>query len=260
MKKLADHSVVVTGAARGIGRAIAALCAREGARVTLVDRMAPELSAAVETMKSDGCDVEARVCELTDAGAVADLFDAVMKKHGRIDGLVNNAGTTIYGSALETSLDDLMHVLRVHLAPTLLCAQAAAKVMMPAGRGRIVNMSSAAAEAAVTRLFGYSMAKAAIVSMTQHLAAELGEKGIAVNALAPGPVLTEALRGNQNPAVQQMLRSGIPMDRFAEPEEVAAAAVFLLSDAAGYINGHVLTIDGGLMAMRTPLHRLSGRS
>lgn len=260
MKNLANQSVVVTGAARGIGRAIATACAREGAHVTLVDRMAPELSATAEALRAEGHQVDAQVCDLTDPAAVAELFATVMKHQGRIDGLVNNAGTTIYGNVLGTSLDDLMQVLRVHLAPTLLCSQAAAKVMVQARRGRIINMSSAAAEAAVTTLFGYSMAKAAIISMTQHLAAELGEKGIAVNALAPGPVLTEALRGNQNMAVQQMLRSGIPMDRFAEPEEVAAAAVFLLSEAAGYINGHVLRIDGGLMAMRTPIHRLSGGS
>jgi gluconate 5-dehydrogenase len=128
--------------------------------------------------------------------------------------------------------------------------------MLPRGRGRIVNMASAAAQAAVTRLFGYSMAKAAIVAMTQHLAAELGGRGINVNALAPGPVLTEALRGNQNPAVQQALRDGIPLDRFAEPDEVAGAALFLLSAQAAYVNGHVLVVDGGLTSTRTRLDRL----
>jgi NAD(P)-dependent dehydrogenase (short-subunit alcohol dehydrogenase family) len=129
--------------------------------------------------------------------------------------------------------------------------------MLAAGRGRIVNMASAAAQAAVTRLFGYSMAKAAVISMTQHMAAEFGGRGVAVNALAPGPVLTEALRGNQNAAVQRLLRDGIPMDRFATPEEVALCAVFLVSDHAAYVNGHVLTVDGGLMSTRTRLDRLA---
>jgi NAD(P)-dependent dehydrogenase (short-subunit alcohol dehydrogenase family) len=129
--------------------------------------------------------------------------------------------------------------------------------MLAAGRGRIVNMASAAAQAAVTRLFGYSMAKAAVVSMTQHMAAEFGGRGVTVNALAPGPVLTDALRQNQNAAVQQALRDGIPLERFAEPEEVAAAAVFLLSPHAAYVNGHVLMVDGGLMSTRTRLDRLA---
>jgi NAD(P)-dependent dehydrogenase (short-subunit alcohol dehydrogenase family) len=205
---------------------------------------------------SEGLKAEPRPCDLTDAAQVARLFDIVAAAHRRIDGLVNNAGTTVYGGALDTGWADLAEVLRIHLAPTLLCTQAAVRHMLPRASGRIVNMASAAAHAAVTRLFGYSMAKAAIVAMTQHLAAELGGRGITVNALAPGPVLTEALRGNQNPAVQQALRDGIPLERFAEPGEVAGAALFLLSDTAAYVNGHVLAVDGGLMSTRTRLDRL----
>jgi gluconate 5-dehydrogenase len=253
---LNDRVIVVTGAARGIGLAIAAASGRDGASVVLVDRLGDELQAAAGALRDAGLRAEARVCELTDELAVARLFDDVAAAHGRIDGLVNNAGTTVYGGALDTGWADLAEVLRIHLAPTLLCTQAAVRHMLPRGRGRIVNMASAAAQAAVTRLFGYSMAKAAIVAMTQHLAAELGGRGINVNALAPGPVLTEALRGNQNPAVQQALRDGIPLDRFAEPDEVAGAALFLLSAQAAYVNGHVLVVDGGLTSTRTRLDRL----
>jgi NAD(P)-dependent dehydrogenase (short-subunit alcohol dehydrogenase family) len=256
MPMLANKLIVVTGAGRGIGQAIAAACAHGGAKVLLVDRLASEVTAAAQSLREQGADAEAHVADLCDGDAVAALFKGVLQRQGRIDGLVNNAGTTVYGGALDTGLDELMRVLHVHLAPTLLCTQAVAPAMLAAGRGRIVHMASAAAEAAVTRLFGYSMAKAAIVSMTQHMAAEFGNRGVTVNALAPGPVLTEALRANQNPAVQQALRQGIPADRFAEPAEVAGAAVFLLSDPSSYVNGHVLTVDGGLMSLRTPLHRL----
>jgi gluconate 5-dehydrogenase len=254
---LHEQVIVVTGAARGIGRSIADACARAGATVVLVDRLADELAEAARKLQTHGLRVDPRPCELTDEAAVRRLFAGIAADHGRIDGLVNNAGTSVYGGALDTSWADLAEVLRIHLAPTLLCAQQAAERMLAAGCGRIVNMASAAAQAAVTRLFGYSMAKAAVVSMTQHMAAEFGGRGISVNALAPGPVLTEALRQNQNAAVQQALREGIPLERFAEPEEVAAAAVFLLSRHAAYVNGHVLVVDGGLMSTRTRLDRLA---
>lgn len=256
---LPDQVVVVTGAARGIGRAIAEACARERARVVLVDRLEAELAAATAAIEAAGGLAAGMPCEVTDEAAVQRLFDAVVERFGRVDGLVNNAGTTVYGGALDTRWADLAQVLQMHLAPTLLCAQAAARLMVGAGRGRIVNMASAAAHAAVTRLFGYSMAKAAVVSMTRHLAAELGGRGITVNALAPGPVLTEALKRNQDAAVQQALRDGIPLDRFAEPQEVAGAAVFLLSELGAYVNGHVLAVDGGLLATRTRLDRIATR-
>ena len=257
MDSLADQVIVVTGAARGIGLAIATACAEQGARVVLVDRLSDEVAAAAQGLQRRGLAAQVRVADLADREAVASLFDALLQREGRIDGLVNNAGTTVYGGALDTGLDDLMQVLRIHLAPTLLCTQAVVPAMLAAGRGRVVHMASAAAQAAVTRLFAYSMAKAAIVSMTQHMATEFAGRGVTVNALAPGPVLTEALRANQNPGVQRALRDGIPADRFAEPEEVAAAAVFLLGEQASYVNGHVLNVDGGLMAMKTPLHRVA---
>lgn len=257
MSMLADKVIVVTGAARGIGRAIATSCARMGARVTLVDRLGDEAAEVAERLRADGFDARAHSCDLLDEQAVSSLFGELMIRHSRIDGLVNNAGTTIYGGPLDTGVDEMLQAMRIHLVPALLCTRAVAPAMLAAGGGRIVHMASAAAEAAVTRLFAYSMAKAALLSMTRHMAAEFGERGVTVNALAPGPVLTEALRKNQNASVQQMLTDGIPMQRLAEPEEVASAAAFLLSDLAGYVNGHVLTVDGGLLALKTPLHRLT---
>lgn len=251
---LSGQVVLVTGAARGIGRAIATACVRAGATVELVDRLALDETASA---LADLGPVHAHVCELADEAAVARLFDTIAQRCGRLDGLVNNAGTTVYGGALDTGLADLRAILDMHLAPTLLCAQAAARLMLAAGRGRIVNMASAAADVAVTRLFGYSMAKAAVVALTKHMATEFGGQGVTVNALAPGPVLTDALRNNQNVAMQRALRADIPLDRFAEPDEVAGAALFLLSDLGSYINGHVLAVDGGMLSAGTRLDRLA---
>ena len=255
--ELQDQVIVITGAARGIGRAIAERCADAGARVEAVDRLHDELQAWVRDAGSRGLDVHPSVCELGDEAAVARLFDDVVARRGHIDGLVNNAGTTVYGGALDTTLADLRAVLDMHLAPTLLCAQAAARHMLPRASGSIVNMASAAALGAVTRLCGYSMAKAAVVALTQHMATEFGARGVRVNALAPGPVLTEALRRNQNLRMQQALRENIPMERFAEPVEVADAALVLLSSLGSYVNGHVLVVDGGMSAARTRLDRIA---
>lgn len=256
MAGVTGRVIVVTGAARGIGRAVAQACARAGGRVELVDRLGPELQATAQALRADGGDVHASECDLAEGAAVQAFFDAVLARHGRVDGLVNNAGTTVYGSALDTTLDELRRVLDLHLAPTLNCAQVAARAMLAQGRGRIVNMASAAAQVAVTRFFGYAMAKAAVIALTQQMATELGGRGLTVNALAPGPVLTEALRRNQNARLQQALLQDIPMERFAEPEEVAGAALFLLSDHASYVNGHVLTVDGGLTCAGTRLDRV----
>ena len=256
MAGVTGRVIVVTGAARGIGRAVAQACARAGAQVELVDRLGPELQATAQALRAEGGAVHASECDLAEGAAVQAFFDAVLARHGRVDGLVNNAGTTVYGRALDTTLDELRHVLDLHLAPTLHCAQAAARAMLAQGRGRIVNMASAAAQVAVTRFFGYAMAKAAVIALTQQMATELGGRGLTVNALAPGPVLTEALRRNQNASLQQALLQDIPMERFAEPDEVAGAALFLLSDHASYVNGHVLAVDGGLTSAGTRLDRV----
>jgi NAD(P)-dependent dehydrogenase (short-subunit alcohol dehydrogenase family) len=254
---LAQQVVLVTGAARGIGQAIAQVCVREGATVELADRLGDELQATTTALQDAGGTAHANICDLSDEAAVRGMFADILRRHGRIDGLVNNAGTTVYGGSLDTSLDDLRRTMDMHIAPTLLCSQQAARQMVQQGRGAIVNMSSAAAGVAVTRFFAYAMAKSAINSLTRHMATELGERGVTVNAIAPGPVLTEALKRNQNMAMQRMLLDDIPAARFAQPSEIGEAAMFLLSQGARYINGHVLHIDGGLSAAGTRLDRLA---
>ena len=254
---LQDQIVVVTGAARGICLAVAEACARAGAVVEMVDRLHEELETQAARLSALQLRVGSRVCDLSRQEEVGPCFEAVRDLHGRIDALVNNAGTTVYGGCLDTPLEELHRVLGLHLDPTLLCARAVLPAMLARGRGCIVNMASAAAHAAIPRFFAYSVAKAGLIAMTQHMATELGARGIRVNAIAPGPVLTQALRRNQNARVQDALRQDIPMERFAEPREVADCAVFLLSDLASYVNGHVLTVDGGLTVAGTRLDRLA---
>jgi NAD(P)-dependent dehydrogenase (short-subunit alcohol dehydrogenase family) len=254
--RLQDRICIVTGAARGIGFAIARAFAAEGAIVVAVDLLGEELSASVARLGADGGRAEPRVADLRDPASVEALIAAVRAAHGRIDVLVNNAGTTFYGGALDTRVEDLERAWQANLVPTFLMARAAAAAMVEQGGGRIVNMASAAAEVAVTRFFAYSIAKAGVVALTRQMAAELGARGVLVNALAPGPVLTEMLAKNQNQRLQALLRGHIPQDRFAEPDEVARAAVFLAGADASYFNGHVLHVDGGMLAAGARLDRL----
>lgn len=254
--RLQNRICIVTGAARGIGYAIARAFVAEGATVVAVDLLGDELAGAVARLVAGGGSALPRVADLRDPASVEALIASVRDAHGRIDVLVNNSGTTFYGGALDTRLEDLERAWQANLVPTFLMARAVAAVMVEHGGGRIVNMASAAAVVAVTRFFAYSIAKAGVIALTRQMAAELGGRGVCVNALAPGPVLTEMLARNQNQRLQALLRSHIPQDRFAEPDEVARAAVFLAGADASYINGHVLHVDGGMLAAGARLDRL----
>jgi NAD(P)-dependent dehydrogenase (short-subunit alcohol dehydrogenase family) len=247
--RLSGQVIIVTGAARGIGAAIATRLHAEGARVIALDRDA--LPPGVPCARAVALD-------LLDAAACAALVAEVVAREGRLDALVNNAGISRYGTVADTTPEAFRATIEANLLPAYHLGRPAALHMAQQGGGRIVNMASSAAFSAMTRFAAYGVAKAALVMLTKQMASEFGERGLRVNAIAPGPVETETLRGNQpaDSPVRAALTAAIPAGRYATPEEVAAAVAFLCSADAAYVNGQVLGVDGGMAAAGVPLHRV----
>lgn len=246
--RLAGRVAVVTGAARGIGRAIAARLAAEGARVLGADLGSFEAPAGVEAAR----------CDVTDEGAVAALAARAVGL-GSLDVWVNNAGVVSVDRVEDVSLAEWRRVLAVNLDGTFLGCRAAARAMRAqvaaGGRpGVIVNVNSGAGRRGVPGFAAYCASKGAGLRLTEALAQELGPLGIRVNAVTPGHVRTEfwgdiaagaaRLTGGTPEAVVEGFRATVPMGRFGEPEEVAAAVAWLCSDEAGYVSGHALAMNG----------------
>ncbi|MBX9870757.1 MAG: SDR family oxidoreductase [Burkholderiaceae bacterium] len=237
---------IVTGAAQGIGAACARRFAREGAQVILADvadtpghALASELGARYVH------------CDVGDKPQVDALVAQALAAHGRIDVLVNNAGIFKAADFLEVSEADFDAVLRVNLKGAFLTGQAVARVMAQAGRGAIVNMSSVNGVLAIPSIASYNVSKGGINQLTRAMALALVDKGIRVNAVAPGTIATElaAQAVLTSEDARQRILSRTPMKRLGEPEEIAEAVAWLASDAASYITGEILTVDGGRMVL-----------
>lgn len=237
---------IITGAAQGIGAACARRFAREGTQVILTDvadtpgrALATELGALYVH------------CDVGDKTQVDALVAQAVATHGRIDVLVNNAGIFKAADFLDVSEADFDAVLRVNLKGAFLVGQAVARVMAQAGRGAIVNMSSVNGMLAIPSIASYNVSKGGINQLTRAMALALVDKGIRVNAVAPGTIATElaAQAVLTSEEARTRILSRTPMKRLGEPEEIAEAVVWLASDAASYITGEILTVDGGRMAL-----------
>lgn len=246
---------VVTGAARGIGLAIAERFLAEGFRVALLDIDRRTLRAT-EKRLDDPRRVLALVCDVADRKQVNPAIRRVTKTYGRIDALVNNAGIAVFKPVLETSLAEWQRVLEVNLGGAFICTQACVPVMLRTGGGAVVNIASISGLRASTLRVAYGTSKAALIHLTRQYAAELGNAGIRVNCVAPGPVDTAMAKRVHTAAIRQDYYDAIPLNRYGTPEEIAAAVFFLCSKEASYINGHTLAADGGFDAVGVGLPTL----
>lgn len=241
---LAGKVAVVTGAGSGIGAAIAAAFAAKEAWVALLDIDGGAARGRAATLP----DSRAWTCDVADAGSVEAVVAAVETEMGGIDILVNCAGIVDLAPAEDISLAAWRRTLDINLTGSFLMAQAVGRRMIARGYGRIVNMASQAGSVAIEEHVAYCASKFAIIGMTRTLAIEWGRHGITVNSISPTVVMTDLGRKAWAGAKGEAMKAQIPTGRFAEPEEIAAAALFLASDAAGMINGADLLVDGGFTA------------
>jgi len=244
---LTGKTAVVTGGSRGIGLAIARAMVDAGAKVMIASRSAESVDRAVKDLGGATCGFAADVSKEADVTALA---KAASEQLGRVDILVNNAGINPYYNRTEhTPLAEWQHIIDVNLTGVFLCTQAFGQTMLGQGKGSIVNVTSVAAHSGLTRGAAYCAAKAGVEAMAKSLTKDWAVRGVRVNNIAPGYVKTDLTEGlAANDTLRAIIETRTPMARLAEPHEMAGAVVFLASDAASYISGATIAVDGGWLA------------
>lgn len=245
MFSLKDRVALVTGASQGIGRATALALAAAGAKVVCAARNAEKLAAVVTEIDSAGGEARAVTMDVADSAQIKAGFKEVTERFGRLDILVNNAAVTRDMLALRMKSEDWEEVLKTNLTGAYVCIQNALGIMLRQRYGRIINVSSVVAQTGNAGQANYVAAKAGLIGLTKAIAVEIASRNITVNAVAPGFIatpMTEVL----SQQVKDAMLARIPLNRMGTDAEVAAAIVFLASEEAGYITGHVLDINGGM--------------
>jgi NAD(P)-dependent dehydrogenase (short-subunit alcohol dehydrogenase family) len=248
---------LVTGAARGIGLAAATRFLGDGWRVAMLDILGDTLGAAVIGLDQPDATL-ALEADVSDPEAVQAAVERTHRRFGRIDALINNAGIAVFKPMLAVTLEEWQRVLAVNLTGPFLMTQAVAPIMRDQGGGAIVNITSISGLRASTLRVAYGTSKAGLAHLTKQQAAELGELGIRVNAVAPGPVDTDMAKAVHTPAIRADYHDHIPLNRYGLETELAHAIVFLCSEQATYITGQVLAVDGGFDAAGVGLPTLRG--
>jgi NAD(P)-dependent dehydrogenase (short-subunit alcohol dehydrogenase family) len=243
---------LVTGAANGIGKAVAVSLAAEGVKVCLADLDTDAVAAAASALAVQGYTARSIALDVGDGAAVERAVAQLVEREQRLDIVVNSAGILRTAKLRDSTLADWEALSRVNVGGLYACSRAAADVMSRQRYGKIVNLASTSAFKGGGMVGNalYGASKAAVVALTKGFAREYGHAGINVNAIAPAVTETGMVRGPlEDPAARERLRGLTPVGRFAQPEEIAALAVFLVSDLAAYINGSIIVIDGGLLTV-----------
>ncbi len=236
---------IVTGANRGIGKAIATRLASDGFTVAMIARNSDALAKVEQEISDAGGQASSHICDLADCEGFASTIESIVEQYGRLDVLVNNAGMTKDGLMLRMSLEDFDAVVNVNLRAVFAGCKAAARPMMKGRWGRIINITSVTGISGNAGQANYASAKAGIVGLTKTIAKEFGSKAITANAIAPGYIETD-MTASLGEEIRKGVEKMVPLRRYGQSEEIAGAVSYLASEDAGYVTGQVLIVDGGL--------------